>query len=193
MLEDLRPLLAQLDPALRQLNPILDFLGLYKRELTAFFANTVAATQASTVSTSGRVHYLRTTNPLNPENLAVYPQRIGTNRPNPYSLPGTFDQLAPGHALVRDAPLRPRRARRSSTRRRRCRRRPLPPLSIRRADPESGAAGEPAVSYPTACSTTSCEFAFPQAQRQRGRAALRQQGPFTVQGETSQYPHVKPD
>jgi hypothetical protein len=30
------------------------------------------------------VHYLRTTNPLNPENLAVYPRRLGTNRPNAY-------------------------------------------------------------------------------------------------------------
>ena len=35
-----RPLLAQTDPALRQLIPILDFIGLYKGELIAFFANT---------------------------------------------------------------------------------------------------------------------------------------------------------
>src|ERR687891_626234 len=68
VLEDARPLIAQLDPAMRQITPILDFLGLYKRELTAFFANTPAATQASD---SSGVHYLRTTNPLNPENLAV--------------------------------------------------------------------------------------------------------------------------
>ena len=93
VLEDARPLIGQLDPAMRQLGPILDFLGLYKPELTAFFANTVAATQAK--DTSG-VHYLRTTNPLNPENLAVYPRRIGTNRPNPYAQPGTFNQLRNG-------------------------------------------------------------------------------------------------
>ena len=42
--------------------------GSTSRELNAFFANTVAATQAR--STSTRVHYLRTTNPFNPENLA---------------------------------------------------------------------------------------------------------------------------
>ena len=76
MLADLRPLLAQVDPALRQLNPMLDYLGLYKRELTAFFANTVAGTQATTVSSKGPLHYLRTTNPFNPENLAVYPKRL---------------------------------------------------------------------------------------------------------------------
>ena len=43
VLEDARPLIAQLDPAMRQLSPIFEFLGLYKPELTAFFANTVAA------------------------------------------------------------------------------------------------------------------------------------------------------
>ena len=96
MLRDLRPLLAQVDPALRQLNPILDFLGLYKRELTAFFANTVAATQATTVGSDGPVHYLRTQNPFNPENLAVYPKRLPSNRPNPYTLPGHFDKLRSG-------------------------------------------------------------------------------------------------
>ena len=96
VLQDLRPLLGQLDPALRQLNPILDWVGLYKRELTAFFANTVAATQATTVSDKGPLHYLRTQNPLNPENLAAYPKRLPTNRPNPYTQPGSFDQLRTG-------------------------------------------------------------------------------------------------
>src|SRR3954463_15293754 len=90
-IRDLRPLLRQTDPALRQLIPILGFLGQYKRELTSFFANTAAATQAFDPAT--RLHYLRTTNPLNLENLAAYPHRIGTNRPNPYQLPGGYDRL----------------------------------------------------------------------------------------------------
>jgi len=38
-------------------------------ELTAFFANTAAATQAFDPGT--RLHYLRTTNPTNLENLAL--------------------------------------------------------------------------------------------------------------------------
>ncbi|MGI8511954.1 MAG: MlaD family protein [Solirubrobacteraceae bacterium] len=94
-LDDLTPLLAQFDPFLRNLNPALQFVGLYRRELQAFFANTVAATQATDTPGSGsrKVHYLRTTNPNNPENLAAYPSRIGTNRPNPYLLPGGFDKL----------------------------------------------------------------------------------------------------
>jgi phospholipid/cholesterol/gamma-HCH transport system substrate-binding protein len=93
-LEDARPLIAQLDPATQQLTPDLQFLGLYKRELTSFFANTVAATQAKDPGTT--LHYLRTTNPLNAENLAVYPRRLPTNRPNPYRLPGGFDEINQG-------------------------------------------------------------------------------------------------
>ena len=86
---------------------MLDFIGLYKRELTAFFANTVAATQATTVASGRQLHYLRTTNPFNPENLAVYPRRLGTNRPNAYTEPGAFDKLPAGLRVLRDAPVRP--------------------------------------------------------------------------------------
>ena len=98
VLQDARPLIAQLDPTMRQLQPIVDFLGLYKRDLTSFLANTPAATQAR--DTNG--HYLRTVNPLNPENLAVYPRRIGSNRPNAYAKPGQFTQLAQGMPVFDD-------------------------------------------------------------------------------------------
>jgi virulence factor Mce-like protein len=94
VLEELRPLLAQAGPAGNQLQPALQFIGLYKPELTSFFANTVAATQAKDPTT--RLHYLRTQNPLNPENLAVYPKRLPSNRPNAYRLPGGFNDLARG-------------------------------------------------------------------------------------------------
>jgi phospholipid/cholesterol/gamma-HCH transport system substrate-binding protein len=100
LLEDARPLIAQLDPATRQLTPILEFVGLYRPELTAFLANTVAATQAS--EQQNRVHYLRTTNPLNAENLAAYPRRIGSNVSNAYAKPGSFDALRRGLAAYED-------------------------------------------------------------------------------------------
>jgi virulence factor Mce-like protein len=91
-IDDLKPLLGQLDPWLRSANPAIQGLGLYSKELTAFFANAASATQAIEQSpgTNQRIHYLRTSNPLNEENLAVYPRRIGSNRPNPYPFPGTF-------------------------------------------------------------------------------------------------------
>jgi phospholipid/cholesterol/gamma-HCH transport system substrate-binding protein len=97
-LDETKPLLARSDSFLRQVNPILDYLGLYKREIAAFFANDVASTQATDLP-PGRtrpLHYLRTTNPLNAENLAAYPTRLPTNRSNPYTEPGGYDQLPQG-------------------------------------------------------------------------------------------------
>jgi virulence factor Mce-like protein len=96
-LDDLRPLLDATDPFLRNLNPILSWVGLYKHELTAFFANDVASTQATSASPmGGQLHYLRTANPLNPENLAIYPHRLATNRSNPYFPPEEFKKLETG-------------------------------------------------------------------------------------------------
>ena len=80
-LDELHPLLANFDAPLRQLNPPLLGLGQYKSELSAFFANTVATTQATTQEGNARVHYLRTSNPANPENLAVYPRRLPPTAP----------------------------------------------------------------------------------------------------------------
>lgn len=101
ILQDARPLLAQLVPTTQQLTPMLQFLGLYKRDLTSFFANVTAATQAKDTGADA-LHYLRTTNPLNPENLAVYPGRLPSNRPNPYRLPNGLDELRRGLAVYED-------------------------------------------------------------------------------------------
>ena len=103
-LDETTPLLAQLDPFLRQLNPVLTYLGYYKHEITAFFANDTAATQASEVPQGGDVpvHYLRTTNPINPENLAAYPYRIATNRSNPYVEPEGYRKLKTGLEVLDD-------------------------------------------------------------------------------------------
>jgi virulence factor Mce-like protein len=97
-LDELRPLLDATDPFLRNLNPMLTWIGLYKHELTAFFANDVASTQATQTGADGKtqLHYLRTTNPLNPENLAIYPHRIATNRSNPYVEPLGYLKLKTG-------------------------------------------------------------------------------------------------
>jgi phospholipid/cholesterol/gamma-HCH transport system substrate-binding protein len=92
ILDDTTPLLGQLDPFLRNLNPILDYLGLYKREIAAFFSLDAASTQAvdRPPGSNTVIHYLRTANPLNPENLAAYPHRLATNRSNPYVAPGGY-------------------------------------------------------------------------------------------------------
>ncbi len=94
-----QPVFAQLDPFLRNINPDLAGLSFYRSELVAFAANSAAATQATEGadgSPSTRLHYLRTTNPVGPESLAQYSQRLGTNRPNAYQAPLNFNKLATG-------------------------------------------------------------------------------------------------
>ncbi len=95
VLDNTRPLLRRLDPFLRNFTPIVDYLGLYKREIAALFANDTAVTQASDAgqSRSERIHYLRTQNPENPEVMAGYPTRLATNRSNPYIAPGGYMKL----------------------------------------------------------------------------------------------------
>jgi phospholipid/cholesterol/gamma-HCH transport system substrate-binding protein len=103
-LDNTRPLLGRLDPFLRSLTPIFDYLGLYRREIAAFFANDAAATQATDVGFSNpsqQLHYLRTTTPTNPEMMAGWPYRLGTNRSNPYTEPGGYEKLhTEGHLEV---------------------------------------------------------------------------------------------
>ena len=101
VLDNTRPILRRLDPFLRELTPIVDYLGLYRREITAFFGNDSAATQATGpgFASPAQVHYLRVMNPLNPEIMTGYPNRLGTNRYNPYTEPGAYDRLGQGQPL----------------------------------------------------------------------------------------------
>jgi phospholipid/cholesterol/gamma-HCH transport system substrate-binding protein len=101
VLDNTRPILRRLDPFLRELTPIVDYLGLYRREIAAFFGNDSAATQAvgPGFASPGSLHYLRVMNPLNPEIMTGYRNRLGTNRYNPYTEPGAYDRLAQGQPL----------------------------------------------------------------------------------------------
>ncbi len=101
VLDNTRPILARLDPFLRQLTPVVDYLGLYRREIAAFFGNDAAATQAAGTgfSSSDSIHFLRVMNPLNPETMTGYPTRLGTSRSNAYTEPGAYDRLGRGEPL----------------------------------------------------------------------------------------------
>jgi virulence factor Mce-like protein len=104
VLDNTRPLLARLDPWLRNLTPIIDYLGLYRREIVAFLANDAAASQATEGSfndPSKFLNYLRTASPVNPEMMTGWPFRLRTNRSNPYTEPGGYDKLrTEGHLEV---------------------------------------------------------------------------------------------
>jgi hypothetical protein len=197
--DELHPLLAETDEPLRQLNPILDYVGAYPKELTAFFGNVVASTQATTGSGANAVHYLRTTNPVNAENLAVYPRRIGTNRPNPYQFPGSSSGLAQGlpqyetrhcgrgvptlvtqplptgvlPALPTPIPTIPG----------------LPPI----VPPVVPAIPDPTTLIPASLAAAVQNLFLPAAGTAASAVAppCRQQAPFNVQGERTQFPRVK--
>ena len=103
LLKDLPPLLGRLDPFFAQLDPFLQELGLYKHEITSFVANAAAVTNTKLIGTSPETNgkniaYLRTAVPLGPDSVAVYPQRLSTNRANPYMKPLGYLDISKGLA-----------------------------------------------------------------------------------------------
>jgi phospholipid/cholesterol/gamma-HCH transport system substrate-binding protein len=92
------PLLRALDPFLRNLNPVITGLGLYKHELTAAMANVASMSNAHLVEDEEghSVHYIRAMGPFSPESLATFPGRTTTNRPNAYPQPLATKALASG-------------------------------------------------------------------------------------------------
>jgi phospholipid/cholesterol/gamma-HCH transport system substrate-binding protein len=94
---DFPVLLRAVDPFLRNLNPILTGLDLYKREVTALLGNVTAATNAVHLSAAGEpVHFLRLLGPLGPETLSTYSSRTTVNRNNAYPRPGASNRLSKG-------------------------------------------------------------------------------------------------
>ncbi len=92
------PLLARLTPYLGGVVPVLDYLNVYRRELAAFFANGTASTEATAenIAQNKLLHYLRVSNPVNPESLTAYSHRPYSNRSDPYMQPGGYSLLRSG-------------------------------------------------------------------------------------------------
>lgn len=91
------PLLRAIDPFLRNLNPLLTGLDIYRRELAATMGNVAAATNAVKINTQGQQsNYIRAAGPFGPEALATYFNRTTTNRNSAYSQPGAGERLARG-------------------------------------------------------------------------------------------------
>ncbi|MGH2870909.1 MAG: MlaD family protein [Solirubrobacteraceae bacterium] len=91
------PFLIALKPYLGQLVPVIEYAETYRREIAAFFANSTATTEGFFQSANGGyAHYLRISNPINPELLTPYPYRPSTNRSNPYLAPGAYASLLKG-------------------------------------------------------------------------------------------------
>ena len=88
------PALRLLVPLLREAQPVVDYLGLYKEELVSQIAGVAAATQASApVGTGQSLHYARVIVPFTAEGAAAQYKRLTTNRHNPYFLPLALNRL----------------------------------------------------------------------------------------------------
>lgn len=180
----LEPLLGGATPVLRNFDPFLKYLGDYVPELQALFANVTAATEAHDgnpdVANHQIQHYLRGLPTINPEGLAVYSHRIGTNRANPYFQSGALRLLGSGGlqvfstaACADSAPSvsGPANA-------------VVPKIVIEQLTGSWTESGQPEQHGPVVANKPES------ATNEVGAPACTQQAPSTWEGVTSQFPHT---
>ena len=163
------PLLENFRPVLHNLDPFFQELSLYVPELQAFFANFTSSTQAHASNTNipggPAQHYLRVMNVMSPESLTLYPNRVGTNRGNPYFKPGAFRSLGSLQVFNSGS----------------C------------GNPVPSVSGPPSEAVPQTLIEQIIQFKVanaPETPNQVLAPACPQQGPFSFNGQTSQFPHV---
>jgi phospholipid/cholesterol/gamma-HCH transport system substrate-binding protein len=180
------PVLENLRPVLHNLDPFLVNTGEYVREVQAFFANLTAASQAqgsngSLSATEGpKEHLLTTMAVVTPESLAIYGGRIGTNRGNPYQLPGAMTSL-PSGLPVFNAGTCANSAPAANG----------PGNEAIAANIIEALIGFKVVNKPETPNGISPTLkAAPANPNEVPAPVCKQQGPFTFNGHTSQFPHV---
>jgi virulence factor Mce-like protein len=165
------PVLENLRPVLHNLDPFLQYTGEYVPELQAFFANLTAATQDSekNTNTAGKgpkQHALATMAVLGPESLAIYSKPLGTSRANAYPLPGSPGAVPGGLSVFSSS------------------------ACADKAPAVSGPANE-TVSEEIIQQLIKFKVANkPKEPNEVAAPACNQQGPFTYNGKTSQFPEV---
>ena len=107
ILNHVPPLLTAFEPFLRNADPIVRYIGEFKREVTGFFGNVTAASQGfdsqAPFATGQALHYVRASQTLTPSALAFYPKPLGIDRDDAYRTPGAYDQLSSGLATLNTA------------------------------------------------------------------------------------------
>jgi phospholipid/cholesterol/gamma-HCH transport system substrate-binding protein len=164
------PVLENTSPVLHNFDPLLQYLGEYVPELQSLFANVTAASEAHDTNadnTAGpQQHYLRSMQVVSPQGLAVYPQRIGTDRGNPYFKPGAFSSLAGGLSVFSNSTC---------------------------ANSAPAVGGPPNATVTQGIIEQLIELHVanaPETPNSVPAPPCLQQGPFTFNGKTSQFPHV---
>lgn len=167
------PLLAALSPVLHNFNPFFEYLSMYVPELQALFANATAASETHQTNTNNPggppQHLLKVMQVLSPESLAVYQQRVGTNRANPYPKPGAFSSLAGGLQVFSGSSCA----------------NSAPSVS----GPPYGTITQPIIEQ---LISEHIVNAPESAANSVVAPSCNQQSPFTFNGQTSQFPHATP-
>lgn len=89
-----RPLMDQLYPTGRELVPLVDLVGAYKRELVGALSTHAAAAEDTAPDARGIPrHYVRGLSMLNNELLVAFPKRMGSSRYNAYPAPGSLTDV----------------------------------------------------------------------------------------------------
>lgn len=99
-------LLARLPDFLKEFTPLISAASYYRRELAAFLGNAAAATNARSPYANNftGVRYIRAGVTLGPESTTAFgPQRLTTNRSNPYPAAGSSLDFASGGLQVFDS------------------------------------------------------------------------------------------
>ncbi|HET6831054.1 MAG TPA: MlaD family protein [Solirubrobacterales bacterium] len=96
--DELPPFLGRLDPYFDQLIPVFDTIDRYKKEVTAFLANTSSALNGESIPNlqTKPVKFIRATGPLGPAVLASPPSPYEISRFNAYVKQGGYTKLAQG-------------------------------------------------------------------------------------------------
>jgi virulence factor Mce-like protein len=158
-------------PVLHNFDPFLQYLSEYVPELQAFFANFTAATQShgKNTNTPGgpAQHYLTALNTLTPESLTVYTSRPGSDRANPYFKSGAFRSIGSGGLQV------------------------FSNSACSNAVPSISGPANATISEGLISELIGANVAnAPETPNKVPAPACNQQGPFTFNGFTGQFPHV---
>jgi phospholipid/cholesterol/gamma-HCH transport system substrate-binding protein len=165
------PVLENLRPVLHNLDPFLQYTGEYVPDLQAFFANLTAASAShgangSTLGKGPQEHLLTSMNALSPQSLALYSSRVGTDRGNPYPHSGSGRSLASGLPVFNPGTC---------------------------ANSAPSVSGPPSETISESIIEQIIQFKVANAPGGANEVAAPpclQQGPFTFNGQTSQFPHV---
>jgi phospholipid/cholesterol/gamma-HCH transport system substrate-binding protein len=164
------PVIENTSPVLHNFDPLLQYVSEYVPELQSLFANVTAASEAHDLNadnTAGpQQHYLRSMQVVSPQGLAVYNQRIGTDRGNPYFKPGVFSSLASGLPVFSNSTC---------------------------ANSAPAVSGPPNATVTQSLIEQLIELHVanaPEMPNSVPAPACLQQSPFTFNGQTSQFPHV---